>query len=154
MSVSIKINSGENRPFALEIEELPAQIHLDKSDKTGASALWSVHSGWALFLRLIWATAVMLAAALAAFFVFAFLRSQRQYVLTFEKDRVLVLEPGLFRDHEWQAYYTNMKGLFSALAQQDQKQTNTTYQIIELQHFEPQKTLPLYVQKTTGKPIK
>ena len=153
MSVRIKINSGEDRPFAVEIEQLPKQIHLEKPDKTMPALLLALFLLAMIFFVFDLGVALVLGTVLLTFSAFSYWRGQRPYAMTFEKDRVLVCEPGLFRDHAWQAYYSEYEGVFQRSRMARSGSSHTTYQIIELKHFEPNKTLPLYVHKTTEKPI-
>ncbi len=153
MSVHIKINSGEERPFALEVTQFPKQVFLEKPDKILVVLPFGLFLLAMLFFAFDLVTALGMGAALVSVTAFAYWRGQRSYVLNFEKDRVLVLEPGIFRDHEWQAAYSEYEGVFQRSRTARSGSASTTYQIIELKHPEPQKTLPLYVHKTMEKPI-
>ncbi|MCF6198266.1 MAG: hypothetical protein L3J67_02505 [Hyphomicrobiaceae bacterium] len=153
VSVRIKINSGEDRPFAVEIDNLPKKIHVEKPDKTMNALPLGLISLVVLFMVFDTGTALLLGGALVILSAFAYWRGRRQYILAFEKDRVLVSEPGFFRDHNWQASYSEYKGIYQRSRTDRSGSSNSTYQIIELKHFEPEKTLPLYVHKTTGKPL-
>ncbi len=153
VSVRIKINSGEDRPFALEVEQFPKQVLLEKPDKTLAVLPFGLFLLVMLFFVFDLAVALGLGFALMCLTAFAYWRGKRPYVLNFETDKVLVSEPGLFRDRDWQATYSEYEGVFQRSRTARSGAANTTYQIIELQHPESEKTLPLYVHKTTGKPI-
>ncbi len=161
MSVAIRINSGTDEPFAVEINSFPTSIELEKPN----SPLEILPFGLFLMVFLYFAvnaiapavTLVVLTLAGGAMLALSFWlmrQSERKDVMIFDRQGVSVTEAGLFTDHKWQASYSDFEGVVMRRRQAKSGRSYSIYQIIELKHPDPQKTLPLFVRNTNVAPKK
>jgi len=152
MSIAIKINSGDDEPFAVDIEQFPTKIML-AGQGLGLSLIpFAFFLLVASFFVLGLGIALMLGAALVAFLAYALWRGGRQNSLVFERTHVVVTEVGLFKDNVWEVPYKEFKGVYMRKRRAKSGSSRTTYQIIELKHPDDEKTLPLFVDKTRKTP--
>ncbi len=159
MSITIKINSGEDKPFAVEIAHLPVEVRLEKPIDglsilpMGLFALVFLYIAVSSFLpSFVMPALVVAGGGYVLFAIFVLKRAGHKHILRFEQDHVRVTESGLLRDRHWQAAYSEFKGVYLRRRQAKSGRTQTTYQIIELKHPDKQKTLPLFVDKTKSVP--
>ena len=152
MSIAIKINSGDDRPFAVDIEEFPTRIALDKPENGFMLVPLGLFIVAALFFVTGAAVALPVGALLTVLIAFLLWRFGRQNIMQFEKNGVMVTEAGALKDVYWEAVYTDFSGVHMRTRKAKSGRTQTTYQIIELKHPDPEKTLPLYVEKTKNVP--
>jgi hypothetical protein len=159
MAVNITIQSGEDSHFAPSIERLPSEIEVARPD---ASVLPLIVAPIALLFlyqllaALVPATAVpgtLLAAVLLGLAGWLWWRqSGRPHVIRFERDGVSVSERGAFGVRRWQARYDEFDGLMLRTVAAASPAGRTTYEIIELRHPDPDKTLPLYAVRSRSEP--
>jgi len=97
---------------------------------------------FAMIFPLIGATFML--ASLLAFF--------RRRRVTFGHDGVEVVGRSLFGRESWSARYDDFQGVLYRTRTVNRKNGSTTYQIIELRHHEPDRSLPVYVATTTTPP--
>ncbi len=161
MSVSIRIKSGEDRPFAVDIRKFPATIRIDNNPLRLAALpfvlvfllVFSIIIGNVVpAIAIIVVPVLLIVAGLLLFLVLR--RRGRQNILLFGRKGVLVTEAGLLRDSNWQADYDEFEGVRLRRRQARQGRGHATYQIIELKHPDPRKTLPLFVEKGKRTPEK
>jgi hypothetical protein len=160
VSVNIIIKSGVDRPFAADIEQLPADIEVPRREASPAILFIFLIMAFFAFQILsslagpgFAAPVVFAAVALVAGLGWLWWRNRGQpHRIRFEQDGVQVIEQGLLRSRTWQAPYSDFKGV--QLRRRGAKSTKGKqwYQIIELKHPDDHKTLPLYVEKSTDPP--
>jgi hypothetical protein len=161
MSITIRIKSGEDKPFAIEIERFPTEVVLDKAAVDFSGAIIAVIVLVFLFVALngifqaaVWPLALALGVLIASFLFVMIGRRGRQDIMRFEKDRVVVTEAGLLYDTIWEEAYSAFKGVSLRKRRTKSGSSRFTYQIIELKHPDPQKTLPLFVDLTGKTPTR
>ena len=159
MSINIKINAGDDEPFAVEIERFPTQVELEKANSPLEMLPFGLFLLVFLYIALnTFAPSIALSVLLVAgggLLVLAYLlvrRSERRNIMIFEKTGVMVTEAGLFNDQQWEASYGDFSGVYLRRRQAKSGRSLSVYQIIELKHPDPQKTLPLFVHKTNVAP--
>ncbi len=76
----------------------------------------------------------------------------RRRVVKFDRIGVSVQERRLLSESEWHACYSEFEGVLLREHTRRGKNSSTTYQIIELNHSDPTKTLPLHISTGTEPP--
>lgn len=159
MSISIKINSGEDRPFTIDLERLPTEIGIERNDVNLSFVPFGLFLLAAVFfvlqefsMSLAFSVVLPLGAVMAFVFMRMMARSGRKNIIRFEKNGVVVTEVGLMSDKHWQADYSEFKGVYMRRRIAKSGRTNSTYQVIELKHQDESKTLPLYVDLSSKAP--
>ncbi len=152
MSVTIRITSGSDEPFSVDIGKFPTVISLPQSRPEPLLLFFPVFLAVALFVAFDTVTAIVGGGLVAVVIGFALWRRRRHDLVRFEKDRVVVTERRFGRDLVWEAPYREFDGVNLRRRQARSGKTQTVYHIIELKHPDEQKTLPLFVEKTGKKP--
>jgi len=159
MSINITENAGRDEPFAVEIDEFPTQVSLVKNNSPMEIAPFFLFLLVFLYFTVNAIaparTLVILLVAGVAMLILSFLlirRSERRDIMTFGKSGVSVTEAGLFTDHHWQAPYEDFDSVFMRRCQAGAGRKQTIYQMVELKHPDPAKTLPLFVHQTNVVP--
>ncbi len=147
---------------SVDLKTLPRTV--DLSGSRAAAVILLVFSGiWTMIAMSIFASfgdAPVFVSLFAATFPFVGLALLavsihlllRRRVVTFARSGVSVKERKLLTESEWQAPYSEFEGVLLREYTRRGKHSSTTYQIIELKHPDPSKTLPLHIQSGTEPP--
>jgi hypothetical protein len=159
MSVNITIQAGEDSHFAPDITRLPAQIEVARPAANPFPLIvvaFGLFISYQLFAALLGGLALPVMLLGGAALVLAALLWWRQsglpHLLSFDKEGVTVTERRLIAAKRWRAGYSEFEGLMLRTIQARSPSGKTTYEIIELKHRDPDKTLPLYAARSSSEP--
>lgn len=159
MSISVKIKSGEDKLFVMDVERLPTKIFLDKSTNDLLFIPFGLVVLVFLFFALnsilsvsVWPIVLTIGAIMAVLSILLWRRRERQDTISFESKRVEVTEAGPLKDTRWEAEYPDFEGVLMRTRVAKSGNSRATYQVIELKHSDPKKTLPLFVDMTRKTP--
>ncbi len=163
MTVRYEVTAGERPDFAVPLSSPPITVTIP-ARKRPIFALLYFGGVW-LFGAVVLAFSFAQSSFLVAIFTIgAFVVGVTlivvslpmfggKNVMTFEGDRVVVREGGSWRKRTWEAPYRTFSAVrLREKSVKDRKGQTVTYQIIELVHRDPLKTLPLYVRQETTPP--
>ncbi len=152
LSIAIKINAGDDEPFAVEIEGFPTTVEVVKSGAGWMVVPFGLFLFSVPFLIFGPVVAAFSGIFLLAALVFVIRRQGRPDIMLFDRHGVVVTETGLLTDSTWKAAYEEFSGVNLRKCRARAGRRFATYQVIELIHPNPAKNLPLFVRKTTRKP--
>ena len=161
MSVNITISSGEDEPFEAQIERLPAQVEVERSN---SGMMMFVFGPVALVLAFIFFSitapaltlplVLLLALALGFLLFKVWRRRKMRHLIRFDKEGVEVFEVTLWGVKNWSAAYAEYEGVLLRRRVAKSARGDASYQIIELKHADDEnKSLPLYAHMTERAPI-
>ncbi len=146
----------------VDLKTLPQTVDLSGS-RLAATVMLVFAGGWTIFALSIFASFMKAPAYMGVFAAIfpiiglALLANSirmllRRRIVKFEPAGVTVHERKLLSETEWYARYSEFEGVLLREHTRRNKNSSTTYQIIELKHPDPSKTLPLHVSTGTRPP--
>ena len=153
------------RPFAVDLADLPQDI-----DLTAPKALAKLFLGLAVFFFVMTGIPFLIllqepempwwGVCLAALFptlclaiiIFCFRAISDRRFAHFESNRVTVTDRRLFGGSEWTEHYSNFDGVTVRDVTIDTRYDRATFQIVELVHGDPEKSVPLAISNAETPP--
>jgi hypothetical protein len=159
MAVNITIQSGEDSHFAPAISRLPSEIEVERPDGSPLALIFipvTLFIAYQVLLALAPASALpgtlLATIALGAAGWLWWRQNGKPHVIRLERDGVVVAERGMLGVSRWQARYDEFDGLMMRRLSAASPTGRTTYEVIELRHPDPRKTLPLYAVRSPTPP--
>lgn len=159
MSISIMIQSGDDERFAAEIDGLPAEVAVKRAGGSIVPLFFLLLVPFIFFQFLSSAMPVLvtvftivMSAGIIGTIALAYRNAGRPHLMRFDKDGVEVTEQRLIGVRRWHAPYDEFQGVQLRHVTARASAGKAYYEIIELKHRDPRKTLPLYVARTKNEP--
>ncbi len=149
MSIQLIVKAGSYPNFVTELKALPTTIEIEQSK--GFKSLIGIVVILLILLFILGSAAFIIAiiAAVMLYFTRGFAWFFAPNTMTFDRHKVTITEFSLLKKHHiWEEHYRSFEGVFlNQEAQKDANGVSIDYITMELQHTDPEKTLPLYAKQ-------
>lgn len=165
MSVQLRLPGTGARTFTAEIVTLPAKVKMPASPAKRSGGLviglFFTIIGYVMFKTALSVSGfdlrTIIGLALGGYGGLTVARAlfapSGQAIMTFHENYVEVSENGWLTKTRWQENYENYKGVRARTKDTPSRRESAPYQIIELVHDNPAKTLPLFATRQDDPPI-